>query len=259
MLRISEVLPAPREAFSSEWVELYNPGPDAVPLDGWSLDDSADGAAQPLDGLVIAPGALLVVELRRPILNNGGDTARLLGPGGEAVDELAFGATGADRSVSRDLGTGETVEDGEPSPGRAPLLAAPPAASAGGEPQVARTSVAPGQERPAPPGVAPGSSLQGDEAPQVRPAPEPVMRWRGTPGPAPTYRASAAVRYVLAPSATATSAPPPATPAAAAATVDEAPALWPALAGLGLIVTACALLVVDRKPWKAGGGDRGVL
>ncbi|MGM0575667.1 MAG: lamin tail domain-containing protein [Myxococcota bacterium] len=60
---VSEVMADPYgEDTAQEWIELHNPGPEPVDLNGWTLRDCAV-QEQPLagDGLVIEPGGFLVV------------------------------------------------------------------------------------------------------------------------------------------------------------------------------------------------------
>lgn len=87
----------------AEWIEVHNPGAVAVTLRGWAV---ADGVARdalpdvtvPAGGFVLVtagptPGAALVADGRIGNgLANKGDVVRLLGPAGEEVDAVSFGA-----------------------------------------------------------------------------------------------------------------------------------------------------------------------
>ncbi|RRR74725.1 MAG: lamin tail domain-containing protein [Candidatus Viridilinea halotolerans] len=115
-LLLSEILPAPREQYNNEWVELYNPGETSIALEGWRLNDANDSGGIVLEGR-IAPGEYLVVELPRAILNNSGDTVRLFGPDGALVDSYSYGPSAADQSFTRDLTSGQWRNDIPPSPG----------------------------------------------------------------------------------------------------------------------------------------------
>lgn len=250
-LLINEVLPAPKDAYTREWVELFNPGQESVDTTGWRLDDANDGGAQAVGAHLVAPGAYLLVELERAILNNSGDTVRLLGPTGEVIDAHRFGPTLADRSHGRDPLTGAWRLEPHPSPGA-------PNPSAGGE-QTGEARGAPsrnnpsasGTANPARRGPATGATEEPppDNADIAREIPAPVEA--GTPGPrtAPTYTGVAGTRYHLP-----TTLPAP-TRAAPAETPRAEPAPAPprahpglAIGGLALMIVACALLVAERKP-----------
>lgn len=125
---INEVLPNPHSRYPNEWVELVNPGATTLDLAGWAIDD-APGGGTPYRlpaGTQIAPHGLLTLQLPKALLNNGGDTVRLLRPDDSAADEYSFGATGADVSLCRITGIWTT--DCEPSPGVANLASSIPTA-----------------------------------------------------------------------------------------------------------------------------------
>lgn len=65
LILITEVMYNPRSdeapPAKTEWVELYNPGDEAVDLQGWYLEDE-DGKTQPLgEGVRLAAGAAIVL------------------------------------------------------------------------------------------------------------------------------------------------------------------------------------------------------
>jgi hypothetical protein len=103
---ISEVAWAGTLASSSdEWIELWNPGGQSIPLAGWVLTDDNDLRA-PLHGN-LSPGSYFVLErtndetisdrvadlIYQGALSDGGERLRLLDPCGAEVD--AVGASGA--------------------------------------------------------------------------------------------------------------------------------------------------------------------
>jgi hypothetical protein len=116
---INEVLPNPHSRYPNEWVELVNPGATTLDLAGWAIDDAPGGGApyRLPAGTQIAPHGLLTLQLPKALLNNGGDTVRLLRPDDSAADEYSFGATSADVSLCRIAGVWAT--ECEPSPGAA--------------------------------------------------------------------------------------------------------------------------------------------
>jgi hypothetical protein len=79
-IRINEFLPAPRDEYRSEWIELFNTGTSSVNLDGCQLDDDISGGSRPwqipLD-TTIFPGEILYFN-RSFGLNNNGDSVNLV-------------------------------------------------------------------------------------------------------------------------------------------------------------------------------------
>ncbi len=89
-LFISEVHAYPADD-QSEWVELYNDGDSSVNLSGWSIDDIADGGStsQMLTG-VVSGHSYTVIELAKSMLNNTGDSVRLIQPDGSALELFIY-------------------------------------------------------------------------------------------------------------------------------------------------------------------------
>ena len=95
---------------TSDWIELYNPGPDAVDLEGWTLsDDPEDPWRWMLPERVLIPGDFLVVfasgkdrlegELHTDFaLASSGETVLLSEPSGRLSDALDVPELGADVS-----------------------------------------------------------------------------------------------------------------------------------------------------------------
>jgi hypothetical protein len=113
---LNEILPAPKETFDAEWVEIANDGDTPADLTDWVIDDAADGASLTLPGgSVVAPRGLLVVTLPRALLNNDGDTVRLLRPDRTEADKFSYDGSAPDLSLCR-LASGWT-EACAPTPG----------------------------------------------------------------------------------------------------------------------------------------------
>ncbi len=85
---------------TDEWIELYNPGPAAISLFGWTLSDGGDLDIVFPSALVVAPGGYLLLERTNDSivsdvpadliysggLNNGGEVLVLRDPIGDVID-----------------------------------------------------------------------------------------------------------------------------------------------------------------------------
>lgn len=91
----------------SEWVELFNPSPEAVDLGAYSLDDRPDGGGSPqliAAGTSLPPGGRLVIELPGDFLaDDRDDSVRLLSSDGTVVDSHLYMMSGTqvDRVIRR--------------------------------------------------------------------------------------------------------------------------------------------------------------
>ncbi|MCF7804559.1 MAG: lamin tail domain-containing protein [Candidatus Marinimicrobia bacterium] len=107
-LLLTEFAPVPGEGWS-EFVEIYNPGPDAIELSGWKLaDNSAKAEIKGNYNLwskeyaILTPDSSVFREFRLPdssvyivldrwrSLNNGADEIRVIDPAGVTVDSLHY-------------------------------------------------------------------------------------------------------------------------------------------------------------------------
>lgn len=109
MLYINEWFPNPvGNDASGEFIELYNNGPAAVPLNGYALSDGAKKKFS-LSGYTISPGGYLLLKHAQDklTLKNTNGALLLYGPGGQVVDSANFaGAAPEGKSFSRmDYGT----------------------------------------------------------------------------------------------------------------------------------------------------------
>lgn len=96
-LIINEVVSDPADA--EEWVELYNPYDNVIPLGGWQLRE-AGGTSVKLNGLI---GERQFVSIAwQSKLNNAGDTVMLLDPSGAVIDTISFGKIDKGSSLARD-------------------------------------------------------------------------------------------------------------------------------------------------------------
>jgi len=141
-----------RDTYADEFVELHNPGPTALSLEGWRLSDDDTAPAHVFvfpANTRLEPGGYLVLfgggsptGFSVPVfaddgrlgdgLNNGGDTVFLIDADGDTVDMVAGSNWPADRSVVRSNGAfvphGDPPGQGEAySPGRAGATATAPA------------------------------------------------------------------------------------------------------------------------------------
>jgi hypothetical protein len=115
---------------TSDWLELYNPGPDIVALGGWGLsDDAADPWRWILPDETLVPGGYLLVfasgkavppagELHADFkLSSAGEGVWLTRPDGSTADALVFPEQLEDVSYGRaqDVTTAVLVTDGAPA------------------------------------------------------------------------------------------------------------------------------------------------
>ncbi|MDT8322752.1 MAG: lamin tail domain-containing protein [Bacteroidota bacterium] len=162
-LRITEMMAVPLSG-EAEWVELYNAGPAAVSLKGWSIEDRTGKRIVLGDtGRVAAGGRLLLTEAwppgtrwtlssdsalllpSLPSLNNSGDDIVLRDSGGTVIDSAYYAASWlGDKGVSL-----ERVDVAKP-PEKSNWL---PCTDATGGTPCARNSVAFVPREPLPPGA----------------------------------------------------------------------------------------------------------
>ncbi len=120
---ISEVLPAPATNWDSEWIELYNTATRSASISGWILQDeqSAPSTIATLEG-EIEGESFIIVELQQSVLNNGGDTVRLIDTAGGVRDQLSYDNSTPDLSWSRTpLSTSAPLYETVPTQGAPPL------------------------------------------------------------------------------------------------------------------------------------------
>ncbi|MBA3468325.1 MAG: lamin tail domain-containing protein, partial [Herpetosiphonaceae bacterium] len=121
---INEFLAAPISG--TEFIELYNLGPDPANLGGWQIDDAADGGAPKTipANTVIPPGGFWALSTSS-FLNNSGDSVRLIDPSGVITDSYSYSASSEGLSTSRlPDGLGAWVDATPPTP-NAPNLPPP--------------------------------------------------------------------------------------------------------------------------------------
>ena len=137
---LNEALANPHTAYDAEWVELYNSSTEPAELGGWKIDDS-EGAGAPYslpEGTSILPGEYLVITLPSALLNNSGDSLRLLRPDGTVADMASLPARYADTSYNR-ASVAAGISD-TPSPGRKPRPRPSRAHNAAASPDAAQTA-----------------------------------------------------------------------------------------------------------------------
>ena len=97
-LILNEIVSDPNEG--NEWVEIYNPFDNVIPLEGWSIRE-AGGSSVSLGGLLGEQQYGSVEFSNR--LNNDGDTILLLDPSGNVVDQVTLPKIGKGNSLARDV------------------------------------------------------------------------------------------------------------------------------------------------------------
>lgn len=85
-VRITEVMAQPAAAVAStgEWLEIFNPGPDAIDLDGWTLEFGASGShtlSSAIGPTTLAPGEVRIFgQSADPAENDGVAVGYVYGP-----------------------------------------------------------------------------------------------------------------------------------------------------------------------------------
>jgi len=98
---INEFLPHPRTDwnadgkanFGDEYIEIINISSKSVSLSGWKLDDDVDGSpAYPLPKVTLLPRQIIHFYASETgiSLSDGGDTVRLINPGGVTIDAYTY-------------------------------------------------------------------------------------------------------------------------------------------------------------------------
>lgn len=114
-----------------DYIEIENRGDSDVNLSGYSLSDDENRPGKwVFPDTVLAAGARVLVyasglaggaqgELHAGFgLSSKGESAALSDPSGRVIDKITFGATDADRALSRKPGTDEWTGDLPPTPGQ---------------------------------------------------------------------------------------------------------------------------------------------
>jgi hypothetical protein len=142
---VNEVLIRPRHDWEGaggvttddEFIEIFNRGPGAVNLRGWTLDDVADGGSSPfsLPSITLAAGEFTALFRSRTglALNDSGDSVRLSAPDGHLVDKVRYLRVRAANLAYGRLPDGDEVlvYGLWPTPGMANRLYVPPSFPAG--------------------------------------------------------------------------------------------------------------------------------
>jgi hypothetical protein len=239
-ISLSEFLPNPKASGTHEWVELASDAETPLDLSGWAIDD-VDGGGSPYylpEGSTVASHGLLLVELPKALLNNAGDSVRLLRPDGTVADEHSYGKGEADLSFCRVEGEWNICK---PTPGALNQAASQ---SAPADPTAAPDSYTASHAVP--------DTLGVDASQPVAAAPVLLAMRNDRHSGAPSYAYSTAgVLYRgvtrAPPASSASLTPTPATPQAAPGLATERPAAPLGLAvGLFLCVTGGAMAGYDR-------------
>jgi len=117
MIYLNEWFPNPVGKDDGEFVELYNSGPAAVALNGYTLGTGAKRKFS-LSGYTVPPGGYLLLGKKQTklTLKNTDGGLWLYGPNGAIVDHGAFeGSAQAGKSFSRVLYSGAGGGNGLPS------------------------------------------------------------------------------------------------------------------------------------------------
>lgn len=104
ILLLNEFVANPGTTFATEWVEIYNPGPESVNLSSWSLEDNSNHNKNISALGTIGLGEFKVKEEAEGWLNNtGGDWIFLKDSAGKIIDSHSYSGTiSDDQSIGRE-------------------------------------------------------------------------------------------------------------------------------------------------------------
>lgn len=122
-LLINELYASPPTG-EAEWLEIYNPTSQAVPLAGWQIAENISGIIKnhelinkSHDATLSAQGFWLV-ETSKVTLNNAGDTIYLFSPTGEIVDFITYPKLTSAQSYHRLIDGGSQWDFAQPTKGK---------------------------------------------------------------------------------------------------------------------------------------------
>ena len=95
-LIINEFCPDPGEG-EDEWVEIYDPTPAKIILEGWYLADGS-GVKTVLSGSLGGEDRFVLIEKPKGALNNAGDAIELYSPEDNLIDRVVYGNWGSSTS-----------------------------------------------------------------------------------------------------------------------------------------------------------------
>ncbi len=103
---INEIVPQPADGSVNEFVELYNSGVAEVDLSSWQIDDIENAGSSPFtipDGTIISAGGYLTFynSTTNIVLNDSGDSARLIDPNGDEKSKVDYSASKRGQSYSK--------------------------------------------------------------------------------------------------------------------------------------------------------------
>jgi len=119
VLLINEFVSDPSEG-EKEWVEIYNPQNESISLKDWSFVDGSQKTISFPHETIESQG-YFILEFSSSILNNGGDTLKLLDPSANIIDEIIYGTDSIpspkkSNSLAR-INSGGFEETTTPTPG----------------------------------------------------------------------------------------------------------------------------------------------
>ncbi len=103
IVELSEFYPNPNSG-ESEWIEIYNPNNFEANLNNWKLDDEEEGSTPITFSSIIPPKGFFVLTLKSNILNNDGDTVRLLNEKEEIMDQTTYSSSTKGKSWAKNNG-----------------------------------------------------------------------------------------------------------------------------------------------------------
>ncbi|MDP2874058.1 MAG: lamin tail domain-containing protein [bacterium] len=91
-ISLSEFMPDPPKG-EKEWVEIFNGGDSTAVLDDWQIDDIEGGGSPVSFSAVLAPKSYYTIEISKSLLNNAGDSVRLLRSDDLVVETVSYASS----------------------------------------------------------------------------------------------------------------------------------------------------------------------
>lgn len=123
---LTEFMPDPPKG-EKEWVEIFNGGDSTATLDDWQIDDIEGGGSTVSFSVNLAPKSCYQISINKSLLNNAGDSVRLLRSDDLVVETVSYSSSQKGVSWAKD-NQGAWQQTTTPTPGAVNRITLPPIA-----------------------------------------------------------------------------------------------------------------------------------